>query len=74
MSGELDVNWETVTWRQLIEAIRNQKAESSFAAPAGSADSGDPRDDPMMDLTACRDCGKPIKITANQCPYCFHFQ
>jgi hypothetical protein len=28
----------------------------------------------MMELTACRDCGKPIKITANQCPHCSHFQ
>jgi hypothetical protein len=30
--------------------------------------------DPMFALAACRDCGKPISRTANQCPYCHHFQ
>lgn len=52
MSDELDVDWSTVTWRQLIEAIRKQKAESSFAAPPCCATR------PITDFSEkCGNCG-----------------
>jgi hypothetical protein len=59
MSGELKVNWKTVTWRELIAAIREQKAESSLAAPSDYAPDVDdmlPDQDRADELVTCWEC------------------
>lgn len=57
--AQLKVNWETVTWSQLIQAIRDAEAEESFAAPAGSVQAVPSLCEIREGIGLCDDCGKP---------------
>ena len=59
MSDELDVDWNTVTWTELIEAIRKQKAQSELAASAGSAPETRSRCEMRPGIGLCDKCSKP---------------